>query len=348
MKIAILGAGAIGGYVGATLAKAGSDVHLIARGPTLAAMQARGIEVLSKDGSFCAHPQVTGDPHEIGAVDIVFMSVKAYSYPSAAKVIAPLLSEHTAVVTAQNGIPWWYFAGMSGPLAGHQISALDPDGAVSRAIAPHRVLGCVTYCSTETVAPGVIRHIEDTRFSIGEPDGSMSPRCTAFGHEMESAGLTCTVETDIRLAIWRKLMGNIAFNPLSALTGATMAEIARNPLTRNLVSAMMTEAVTIARAAGVVLDVSIEQRIAGAAKIGQHKTSMLMDLEARRQLESDAIMAAPIEIAAQLGVEVPNLSAVHAAVSLLAETRRAAGGTVTRAPRREQVRPSAGRSGDAR
>jgi len=321
MRIAVVGAGAIGAYVGAALSRGGADVSLVARGPHLDAMARDGVVVLSERGDFTAHPEVTDDPAKIGPVDLVFLGLKAYSYAGAGPLLDPLMHEQTAVVAAQNGIPWWYFHGIAGPLSGTRIESIDPGGAVSDVIAPERAIGCVVYCSTTIERPGVIRHEEGTRFSIGEPDGSTSQRCANFSAAMVAGGLKCPVEPDLRPDIWLKLMGNISFNPLSALTGATMVQIARHPQARELVVAMMEETLAIAGALGAEPGVSIQRRLEGAERVGDHKTSMLMDLEAGKPLELDVIMAAPIEIAGLIGVEVPALSAVYAAVRLLADQR---------------------------
>ena len=317
MKVAVLGAGAIGAYVGAALTRADVEVHLIARGANLEAMRANGVRVLSERGDFTAHPHATSDPGEIGPVDIVFLGLKAYSYAGCGDLLAPLMKESTGVVAAQNGIPWWYFHGLGGPYEGTQIEAVDPDGSVSKVIPPDSAIGCVVYCSTELEAPGVVRHIEGTRFSIGEPDGSLSTRCTDLSAAMIEGGLKCPVETDLRRDIWLKLMGNISFNPISALTGATMSEIAREPHTRRLVVSMMEETLAVARALGSEPEISLERRLAGAERVGGHKTSMLLDVEAGKPLEIDAIMRAPIEIAHLVGVDVPSLEAVHDVLSLL-------------------------------
>ena len=321
MRIAVVGAGAIGAYVGAALSRGGADVSLVARGPHLEAMARDGVVVLSERGDFTAHPEVTDDPAKIGPVDLVFLGLKAYSYAGAGPLLDPLMHEQTAVVAAQNGIPWWYFHGIAGPLSGTRIESIDPGGAVSDVIAPERAIGCVVYCSTTIERPGVIRHEEGTRFSVGEPDGSTSQRCANFSAAMVAGGLKCPVEPDLRPDIWLKLMGNISFNPLSALTGATMVQIARHPQARELVVAMMEETLAIAGALGAEPGVSIQRRLEGAERVGDHKTSMLMDLEAGKPLELDVIMAAPIEIAGLIGVEVPALSAVYAAVRLLADQR---------------------------
>jgi len=317
VKVAVLGAGAIGAYVGAALTRADVEVHLIARGAHLEAMRANGVKVFSDRGDFTAHPHATSDPYEVGPVDIVFLGLKAYSYASCGDLLAPLMKDSTAVVAAQNGIPWWYFHGLAGRFEGTRIEAVDPDGAVSKVIPPDRAIGCVVYCSTELEAPGVVRHIEGTRFSIGEPDGSLSARCTELSAAMIEGGLRCPVETDLRRDIWLKLMGNISFNPISALTGATMAEIARDPSTRRLVVSMMEETLAVARALGSEPEISLERRLAGAERVGGHKTSMLLDVEAGKPLEIDAIMRAPIEIAHLVGVDVQSLEAVHDVLSLL-------------------------------
>jgi 2-dehydropantoate 2-reductase len=291
-------------------------VHLVARGAHLDAMRRDGVQVRSDRGDFTARPPVTDDPAAIGPVDVIFLGLKAYSYAGAGPLLRPLLHERNAVVGAQNGIPWWYFHGFGGPLEGTRIEAVDPGGAVSAVIPPRRAIGCVVYCSTEIERPGVIRHLEGTRFSIGEPDGSVSARCRQFSDAMVAGGLKCPVEPELRKDIWLKLMGNVAFNPISALTRATMGQIARDAGTRELVKTMMTETLSIARAHGCAPEISIDRRLAGAQRAGEHKTSMLADLEAGKPLELDAIMAAPIELAALAGLAVPALSAVYALARL--------------------------------
>ena len=227
MKVAVVGAGAIGAYVGAALHRGGAEVHLLARGAHLAAMRERGVTVLSPRGDFHAHPHATDDPASIGPVDIVFLGLKAYSYADAGPLLAPLLRPGTGVVAAQNGIPWWYFHGLPGPYAGRRVEAVDPGGVVSAVIPPEAAVGCVVYCSAEIASPGVIRHVEGTRFSIGEPSGVVSPRCVEFSEAMVAGGLKCPVVPDLRSDIWLKLLGNVAFNPVSVLTRATMGSIAR-------------------------------------------------------------------------------------------------------------------------
>jgi 2-dehydropantoate 2-reductase len=324
MKIAVVGAGAIGAYVGVALHRGGADVHLVARGKHLQAMRDNGVTVLSPRGDFHAHPHATDDPTQIGPVDIVFLGLKAYSYADAGPLIAPLLAPHTGVVAAQNGIPWWYFHGMPGPYEGRRVESVDPGGAVSAVIPPQHAIGCVVYSSTEIESPGVIRHVEGTRYSIGEPDGSISERCTAFSKAMIAGGLKCPVEKDIRSDIWLKLLGNVAFNPISVLTRATMGEIAANPGTRDLVLAMMRETAEIATRLGSPPKISVERRFEGAANVGDHKTSMLMDYEAGKPLETDVLLAAPIDLARLVGAPAPNLQTVHALIDLL--TRQATRG----------------------
>jgi 2-dehydropantoate 2-reductase len=327
VRVAVLGAGAIGAYVGAALHRAGADVHLIARGAHLSAMRDSGVRVLSPRGDFTAHPDATDDPAAVGPVDYVFLGLKANSHATCGPLIRPLLHERTAIVAAQNGIPWWYFHRLPGPHEGRRIESVDPGGAVTSVLTMERAIGCVVYAATEIEAPGVIRHLEGTRFAIGEPDGSISPRCAAFGEAMVAGGLKCPVETDLRKDIWVKLMGNIAFNPISALARATMAGICRHRGTRDLVVAMMRETIDVARRVGCDPPVSIERRLRGAERTGEHKTSTLQDLEKGKPLELDVILAAVVELAGLTGAHTPILRAIHAVTDLLSEqvSRRAAG-----------------------
>ncbi|MGY0490703.1 2-dehydropantoate 2-reductase [Streptomyces sp. WG-D5] len=320
MKIAVLGAGAIGAYVGAALHRGGADVHLVARKDHLRAIQAEGVRVLSPRGDFTARPHATDDPREIGPVDYVFLGLKAHSYPSCGSLVAPLLGEHTAVVAGQNGIPWWYFHRLPGPYEGRRIEAVDPGGATSKVLPPERAIGCVVYPATVIESPGVIRHLEGTRFSIGEPSGEVSRRCTELSEAMIAGGLKCPVERNLRDDIWIKLMGNAAFNPISALTRATMVDMCRHPLTRAMVGHVMEEILDIAARVGSTPEISIDKRLRGAEGVGAHKTSMLQDLEAGKQLELDAIVTAVVEMADITGAEAPTLRAIHAATDLLART----------------------------
>lgn len=320
MRVAVVGAGAIGAYVGAALDTAGVDVHLIARGPHLEAIRSHGVQVASPRGDFTAHPQATDDPREVGPVDYVFLGLKATSYATAGGLVAPLLHENTALIAAQNGIPWWYFHGLPGPYENCRIETVDPGGAVSRALPAERAIGCVVYPAAEIAAPGVIRHIEGTRFSIGEPDRTHSRRCLDFSEAMVASGLKCPVETDLRDDIWVKLMGNVAFNPLSALSRAGMATICQHRGTRTLVTSMMRETLEVAQRVGSTPDISIERRLAGAERVGDHKTSMLSDLERGRQPELGVILGAVVELADLTGATVPTLRTVHAVADLLVET----------------------------
>jgi 2-dehydropantoate 2-reductase len=317
VKVAVLGAGAIGAYVGAALSRAGVDVHLVARGAHLEALRKNGVQVLSPRGDFSAHPNATDDPGEIGPVDHIFLGFKANAYAAAGPMIKPLLHDTTSIIAAQNGIPWWYFHKLAGPFEGHRIESVDPGGAVTAALPLERAIGCVVYAATEIEAPGVVRHLEGTRFSIGEPDGSVSKRCTEFAEAMVAGGLKCPVEPDLRCDIWIKLMGNIAFNPLSALTRATMAGIARHAGTRALVAKMMEETLEVAHAVGCFPEISVEKRIAGAERTGEHKTSTLQDLERGRPMELDVLLTAVVELADLTGAEVPTLRAITAVADLL-------------------------------
>jgi 2-dehydropantoate 2-reductase len=320
MRIAVLGAGAIGAYVGAALARGGAEVHLIARGENLEALRRDGVQVRSERGDFDAHPPATDDSSEIGPVDFVFLGLKSNSYASSAPLLEPLLHEETAVVAAQNGIPWWYFHKLEGPYEGRRIEAVDPGGEVSRVIPPERAIGCVVFAGTELAEPGVVQHHEGTRFSIGEPDGSVSERCRQFSEAMVAGGLKCPVEERLRDEIWVKLMGNVALNPLSALTRATLAELCGYAATRALIASIMEEALEIADAVGAEPSVSIERRLKGAENVGDHKSSTLQDLEAGKPLELAAIVDGVVELADLTGVQAPSLRAVAAASGLLAET----------------------------
>jgi 2-dehydropantoate 2-reductase len=320
VRVAIVGAGAIGAYVGAALYRAGVDVHLIARGPHLAAMRRDGVRVLSPRGDFTAHPAATDDPAEVGPVDYVFLGLKANSYAACGPLVHPLLHDRTAIIAAQNGIPWWYFHGLQGPYAGRRLESVDPGGTVSTVLPPERAIGCVVYAATELAGPGVVQHLEGTRFSIGEPDMSVSKRCLAFSEAMQAGGLKCPVEPDLRNDIWIKLLGNITFNPLSALSRATMAQICRHQDTRALVRTMMRETLAVAEAVGCRPEISIDRRLAGAERVGEHKTSTLQDLERGKPLELDVLLAAVVELAAMTGTKVPKLCAIHAVTDLLAQT----------------------------
>lgn len=320
MRIAVVGAGAIGAYWGAALQRGGSEVHLIARNENLRAIRKNGVRVLSDRGDFEARPHATDDPTEVGPVDYVFLGLKAHSYPTAGPLVEPLLGPDTAVIAAQNGIPWWYFHQLPGPYCGRRVEAVDPGGATSAVLPPERAIGCVVYPATVLAEPGVVQHLEGTRFSIGEPSGEITERCTALSEAMIAGGLKSPVEADIRNDIWIKLMGNVAFNPLSALTRATMVEICQHAQTRQVVVHLMEETLDIAARVGAKPDISIEKRLRGAEGVGHHKTSMLQDLEAGKELELDAIVTALVELADLTGASAPTLRTVHAATDLLSRT----------------------------
>lgn len=317
MRFAIVGAGAIGAFVGAMLARSGEDVTLIARGPHLKAMQDRGVRVRGSLGEFQAKPAATDDPSSVGPVDVVLLTLKAHSLTGMAPRLSPLIGADTTVVSAQNGIPWWYFYRHGGEWEGTQLHSVDPGGVISRSIDLTRVVGCIVYPSTIIVEPGVVEHIEGTRFAIGEPDGSKSERCRLIADALIKSGLRCPIRTDIRHDMWVKLMGSVAFNPISALTRATLAEIVGNPETRDLASAIMSEAEAVARGLGVEIGISIEQRLDGAEKVGQHKTSMLQDIESGRPPELEAIVGSVVELGTKMGLDLPATKAVYACVKLL-------------------------------
>jgi 2-dehydropantoate 2-reductase len=319
--MAIVGAGAIGAFLGAKLALSGEDVYLIARGPHLRAMQADGVRVRSPEGDFEAHPTATDDYESIGPVDFVFLTVKAHSLTGIAPNLAPLLGPDTAVVSAQNGIPWWYFMGHGGPFDGESIESVDPGGVIAGAIDQSRIIGCVIYPSTAIVEPGVIEHIEGNRFSLGELDGSSSDRCKRLAGAFIAAGLRAPIRGHIRHDMWIKLLGNVVFNPMSALTGATLVEMVTHPETSATVRAVMTEADEVAQGLGVRLPFTVEQRMEGARKVGAHKTSMLQDLEAGRPMELESVVGVVIELGEKLGLPMPLTRTLYSCARLLEQVR---------------------------
>jgi 2-dehydropantoate 2-reductase len=317
VRFAILGAGAIGAYVGAALARGGADVVLIARGAHLEAMQQNGVSVLSPRGDFHADVEATDELEGVSGADVVFIGLKAHSLPDLAPRLGELLEGDTAVIAAQNGIPWWYFQSQPGSLEDLVLESVDPGGAIAAAIEPERVIGCVIYCSTEIVEPGVIRHIEGTRFAIGEPDGSVSERCRAISERFVAGGLKCPVEERLRDQIWLKLIGNTAFNPVTALTGATLGQLGEIEEMRRVLRATMEECAEVAARLGVTLPVSIDRRLEAGIAVGDHRTSMLQDLEAGKPLETGCLSGAVIELADRLDVAVPHTRTIHACVELL-------------------------------
>src|SRR6202453_1490172 len=319
MKVAIVGVGAIGGYVGHCLARAGEDVTFIARGKNLEALRARGTRLLRADGSEEAVPQVkaTADYAAAGPQDLVILAMKAHQLESVALDVPKLFGPDTIVVPMQNGIPYWYFHGHPSRFAGTQVQSVDPSGVIGSNIPAQRVIGCVVYPATELIAPGVVRHVEDNRFPVGEPDGTTSARVMLVADCFVRAGLQAPGLSDIRSEIWLKLWGNMTSNPISALSRATLAGICQYPLSRALAVEMMTEAQNIAGKLGVTFRVSIDKRIAGAERVGHHKTSMLQDVEAARPLETDALLGSVIELARLTETPTPHLDAVYALTKLL-------------------------------
>jgi 2-dehydropantoate 2-reductase len=320
MRIAIFGAGAIGGYMGAKLALAGAhDVTLIARGPHLAAMQANGLKLIEAGEEFVTHPKAVADSRDAGPQDYVILALKAHSITPALDAITPLLGPDTAVVTAQNGVPWWYFYKLEGPYQDKRLESVDPGGHIWDVIGPQRVIGCVVYPACEIAEPGVIRHMDDNRFSLGEPDNTRSERAAALAQALIGAGMRAPQRTRLRGVMWVKLWGNVAFNPISALTRATLAQITSEPSTRAFARSVMVEAESVASALGEKMPVSVDARLEGAGEVGEHKTSMLQDLEMGRPMEIDAICGSVVELARITGVETPALDSLYTLVKMLAK-----------------------------
>ena len=318
MRFAILGSGAIGSYIGAALARGGAEVVLIARGRQLEALRERGVRVLSARGDFEARTPATDELEAVADVDVVVIAVKAYTLPEIAPRLGELLGGRTAVLPAQNGVPWWFFQAFGDGYEGTVLESVDPGGIVSRSIDPSRVVGCVSYPATELVAPGVVRHVEGTRFAIGEPNGVLSERCRAIADSFVAGGLKCPIESNIRNQLWLKLIGNVAFNPTTALTGATLGDLALVPEAVELARGVMEECARVGLRLGIELPVSIDRRLEAGIAVGDHRTSMLQDLENGKSLEIDCLSGAVIEIATLLEVAVPQTRAVDAAVRLKA------------------------------
>jgi 2-dehydropantoate 2-reductase len=320
MRFAVIGAGAIGAYVGASLAKGGADVSLVARGNHLRAMQERGVRVISERGNFQVHPRATDRCDEIGVVDCAIISLKAHQIAEMLEPMRPLIGPHTAIIGMQNGIPWWYFQRHGGPYEGHILETVDPGGRLARTFDPDRVIGCAVYSATEIVEPGVIKHIEGTRYSLGHPSGEITPEIEAIARTFVAGGLKAPIEQNLRRDVWTKLLGNVCLNPISALTRATLVEMATDPLVEGMLREMMAESLAIAERLGVTVEVSIDKRIDGARRVGEHKTSTLQDLESGRPLEIDCIIGAVVEMAKLVGVDVPATRYVYALTKLLDTT----------------------------
>ena len=325
MNITVIGAGAIGGYIGVKLALANEKVTFIVRGLNLEAIRARGMRLVMNDGKELVATNViaTSDYAAIGPQDLVILAMKAHQVESVARDVPKLFGPDTVVIPMQNGVPYWYFHEYAGELQGHRIDSVDPSGVIGDNIPPQRVVGCVVYPASELIAPGVVKHIEGDRFPVGEPNGTCSTRVLRISECFIKAGFKAPVLDNIRAEIWLKLWGNMTFNPISALSRSTLAGICQYPLTRDLAAAMMTEAQTIANKLGITFRVPLEKRIAGAEKVGHHKTSMLQDVEARRALETDAVLGAVVELGRLTHTATPHLDTVYALTKLLATTLEA-------------------------
>jgi 2-dehydropantoate 2-reductase len=319
MRFLIAGAGAIGAYIGARMARAGFDVTLFARGPHLHAMQEHGVRVKSTEGDFVARPTIASSLEEVGPVDVVFLGVKAHGLPQLAPQLKPALGPETTVVSTQNGIPWWYFQGFGGEWEGMRLERVDPGGVISSAIGAHRVVGSIVYFATEITAPGVIQHNAGDRITLGEPDGARSDRCRRIAETLIASGLRCPVTAHIRQEIWVKILGNASLNPVSALTRATLGEMLRDPEVRSLIRNIMREVEAVSRKLGMELPVSVDQRIAGAEKVGEHKTSMMQDLEAGRPIELEPLVGAVVELGERVGLPMSCTRTIYSCTKLLAE-----------------------------
>jgi 2-dehydropantoate 2-reductase len=330
MKICVVGAGAIGGLLAVRLAEAGEQVTVVDQGEHLQAIQRYGLKLLMADGS--EHQtrsiEATARAADVGPQDLVILAVKTHILPVIAPELAGLLGAETVILPMQNGLPWWYFQKHGGDYDGRSIECLDPDGTLARHVDVERILGCVVYPAGEIVSPGVVRHTEGNRFPLGELDGSDSARARTLVEMFTNAGFKSFVLDDIRAEIWLKLIGNLSFNPISALTHATLVDICQYPPSRELARSLMEEAQAVANRLGITLRVSIEKRIAGAEGVGKHKTSMLQDVEAGRGLELEAIMGAVVELGRLTGIATPGIDTLYALVKLLDKTMREDHGAV--------------------
>ena len=322
MKIAVFGAGAIGGYLAVKLKQAGADVSVVARGPHLAAMRERGLTLKIEGAITTVQIACTDKAEELEPQDYVVVTLKANALPGAAGEIAKLMGPDTALVTGVNGIPYWYFHGLDGPWRDRVVESVDPGGRLWQLLPPRQAIGCIVYPAAEVIEPGVIEHTYGNRFTLGEPDGAKSPRIEALSQMLAKAGLKAPVRANIRDEIWVKLWGNLAFNPLSALTASTLDRLAFRPDLRAVAHAMMTEAQGVAEALGAKFAVGIDKRIDGAGEVGAHKPSMLQDLERGRPMEIDALLGVIIELAQLTGRSVPCCEMV---LALVRERARQAG-----------------------
>ncbi|MFZ8878050.1 MAG: 2-dehydropantoate 2-reductase [Paracoccaceae bacterium] len=320
MKVCIFGAGAIGGYMGVKLAKAGADVSLVARGPHLVAMQEKGLTLIEEGETTTVPVTASDDPAALGVQDYVIVTLKAHSVPPVVSKMAPLIGLNTTIVSGVNGVPWWYFHKLEGVHEGTRLDSVDPGNAQWDGFGPDRVLGCVVYPAAEVIEPGVIKHIEGNRFSLGEPDGSKSDRAQALSKILTNAGLKAPVRPKLRDEIWVKLWGNLSFNPISALTHATLDVLCTDEGTRAVARNMMVEAQEIAERLGVKFPIDVDRRIAGGAAVGAHRTSMLQDLDQGRPMEIDALVASVQELGRVTGVPTPTIDTVLGLIRLRART----------------------------
>jgi len=320
MRICIFGAGAIGGYMGAKLAEAGAEVSLVARGPHLAAMNANGLTLIEEGETKTFPVNASEDPAALGPQDYVIVTLKAHSVPPVVDRMQPLIGPDTTIVWGVNGLPWWYFHKIGGPREGTRLAAIDPGDVQWNGFGPERMLGCVVYPAAEVIEPGVVRHIEGNRFSLGEPDGSKSDRAQKLSDALSKAGLRAPVRPKLRDEIWIKLWGNLSFNPISALTHATLDVLCTDPGTRAVARAMMLEAKEIAEGLGVTFPIDVDRRIDGGAAVGAHRTSMLQDLDAGRPMEIDALIGSVQELGRVTGTPTPAIDTVLALLKLRAKT----------------------------
>ena len=310
MKICIVGAGAIGGYLGVKLINAGFDVSLVARGAHLTAMKKNGLTLIENDKEITCSPKCSDSMKELGKMDFIFITLKAYSINGLVKEISTMFDENTSVISSYNGIPWWYFFGAEGQFKNYRIKCIDPKNIQWNVITPERIIGCVVYPATEIIEPGVIKHIEGNRFSLGEPNGAQTERISRISKAMVRADLRAPVRKNIRQEIWMKLIGNLAFNPLSVITGETLDVLLLNEENKKTAYEAMKEASSIMDKLNVPMSISIDQRIEGAAKVGSHKTSMLQDYERGKELELDALVVAVKEIADLLDIKTPTIDRI--------------------------------------
>ena len=320
MKICVFGAGAIGGYMGVKLAQAGADVSLVARGPHLAAMQQNGLRLIEEGQEHKVSVSASDTPSDLGEQDYIIVTLKAHSVPPVVEKMRPLIGKNTTIVSGVNGVPWWYFHKIGGPLEGRRLHSVDPDDTQWNGFGPDNVLGCVVYPAAEVIEPGVIKHIEGNRFSLGEPDGSKSERAISLSQALSAAGLKAPVRPKLRDEIWVKLWGNLSFNPISALTHATLDVLCTDEGTRPIARAMMLEAQEIAEKLGVKFPIDVERRIDGGAAVGAHRTSMLQDLDQGRPMEIDALVASVQELGKITQTPTPIIDTVLGLVRLRART----------------------------